>query len=490
MTGRWYPRSIGSAGQRHARTPAFPPPARTVCYGRTMAGGFFSEVDGPIPFGGLDSPEPLSFKVYEPDRLVLGKRMEDHLRVAVCLWHFVQLARVRRLRGGDLRSALAGGRAEPMAAARDRSPPRSSSSTSSARRTSASTIATSRPRAAPSPRPAPTWTRWFPRSSLRWGGPEPSSCGARPTCSATRATRPARPPTPIPEVFAYAAAQVKLMLEATHRLGGANYVLWGGREGYETLLNTDLAREEDQLARFLTLVAEHKHRIGFTGTLLIEPKPQEPTKHQYDYDCATVAGFLARHGLTEEYRVNIEVNHATLAGHSFHHEVAARIAHGIFGSIDINRGDYQNGWDTDQFPNSVDELPWPCTRSCRPAVSRPAASTSTPSSAARAWIGPTCSTPTSAAWTRWPGRCSWPARPRRAADARAVPRGAVRGLGPATRRAILGGEHPRGPGGRRRRRRDRPATALGAPGVAREPRQPADLGRGAADADRRSPAPR
>jgi xylose isomerase len=157
-------------------------------------------------------------------------------------------------------------------------------------------------------------------------------------------------------VFAYAAAQVRHILEATHHLGGSNYVLWGGREGYETLLNTDLGREGDQFARFLTLVAEHKRDIGFEGTLLIEPKPQEPTKHQYDYDCATVHGFLERHDLQGEYKVNIEVNHATLAGHSFHHEVAWAIDHGIFGSVDANRGDYQNGWDTDQFPNSVDEL--------------------------------------------------------------------------------------------------------------------------------------
>src|SRR2546428_1738467 len=146
------------------------------------------------------------------------------------------------------------------------------------------------------------------------------------------------------------------MLEVTHRLGGANYVLWGGREGYETLLNTDLRREEAQFARFLALVAEHKQRIGFKGTLLIEPKPQEPTKHQYDYDVATVVGFLQRHDLADEYRLNLEANHATLAGHSFHHEVASAIALGVFGSTDVNRGDYQNGWDTDQFPNSVDEL--------------------------------------------------------------------------------------------------------------------------------------
>src|SRR5256712_13938188 len=146
------------------------------------------------------------------------------------------------------------------------------------------------------------------------------------------------------------------MLEVTHGLGGANYVLWGGREGYETLLNTDLRREEAQFARFLALVAEHKQRIGFKGTLLIEPKPQEPTKHQYDYDVATVVGFLQRHDLADEYRLNLEANHATLAGHSFHHEVGSALALGAFGSVDVNRGDYQNGWDTDQFPNSVDEL--------------------------------------------------------------------------------------------------------------------------------------
>jgi xylose isomerase len=125
------------------------------------------------------------------------------------------------------------------------------------------------------------------------------------------------------------------------------------------LLNTDLRREGNQLARFLHLVAEHKAKIGFEGQLLIEPKPQEPTKHQYDYDSQTVQGFLARHGLDGEYRVNIEANHATLAGHSFHHEVAYAAAHGFLGSIDANRGDPQNGWDTDQFPNSVDDLVMP-----------------------------------------------------------------------------------------------------------------------------------
>jgi xylose isomerase len=133
-------------------------------------------------------------------------------------------------------------------------------------------------------------------------------------------------------------------------------VLWGGREGYDSLLNTDLRRELDQYGRFLSMVVEHKHRIGFKGTILIEPKPFEPTKHQYDHDVAAVFAFLQRYGLTKEVKVNIEVNHATLAGLDFEHEIAVARAYGIFGSIDINRGDPRNGWDTDQFPNNAQEL--------------------------------------------------------------------------------------------------------------------------------------
>lgn len=161
---------------------------------------------------------------------------------------------------------------------------------------------------------------------------------------------------PDPDVFAFAAATVKTCLDATHRLGGENYVLWGGREGYETLLNTDLAREDQQLGRFLNLVVDYKHKIGFEGAILIEPKPQEPTKHQYDYDVSTVYGFLKRHGLEDQVKVNIEQGHAILAGHSFEHEIATAQALGIFGSIDMNRNDYQSGWDTDQFPNNVPEV--------------------------------------------------------------------------------------------------------------------------------------
>jgi len=162
--------------------------------------------------------------------------------------------------------------------------------------------------------------------------------------------------SPDPDVFAWSAATVKTCMDATHKLGGENYVLWGGREGYETLLNTDLSQEAEQAGRFLTMVVDYKHKIGFGGTILIEPKPQEPSKHQYDYDVATVYGFLKRFGLENEVKVNIEQGHAILAGHSFEHELALAASLGILGSLDMNRNDYQSGWDTDQFPDSVPEM--------------------------------------------------------------------------------------------------------------------------------------
>jgi xylose isomerase len=321
-----------------------------------MSSDFFTDVPARIKYGGPDSADPLSYAVYQPDRIVGGKRMEDQLRIAVCFWHSFNWP------GSDVfgvgtfdRPWLAPG-ADPKTAAqakldaafefieklgvpffafhdRDVAPEgRTYVETRANLDASVERIEKHMARTG---------------ARLLWGT---ANLFSHPRYAAGAATNPD------PAVFAYAAAQVKTMLEVTHRLKGANYVLWGGREGYETLLNTDVAREETQFARFLAMVAEHKHKIGFTGTLLIEPKPQEPTKHQYDYDAATVMGFLQRHGLADEYRLNLEANHATLAGHSFHHEVATAIALGGFGSIDVNRGDYQNGWDTDQFPNSVDEL--------------------------------------------------------------------------------------------------------------------------------------
>ena len=324
-----------------------------------MAEGFFNEVPEPIRFGGLASTEPLAYKVYDPDRLVLGKRMEDHLRPGVCFWHSFAWAGMDMFGIGTLDRPWLAGSVDPMDGARtkmavafefftkigmpfycfhdrDVAPERGGFAEFRADLDALSDDAAG----------------YQERTGVRllWGT---ANLFTHPRYQAGAATNPD------PEVFAYAAAQVKHMLEVTKRLGGENYVLWGGREGYDTLLNTDLKREGAQLARFLHLVAEHKHRIGFGGQLLIEPKPMEPTKHQYDYDVSTVYGFLVRHGLEDEYRVNIEANHATLAGHSFHHEVAFAAANGILGSIDANRGDPQNGWDTDQFPNSVEDLALP-----------------------------------------------------------------------------------------------------------------------------------
>ena len=299
----------------------------------------------------------LAYRVYRPDRMVLGKRMEDHLRIAVCYWHSFNWPGNDVFGAGTFdRPWLEPAPTDPMNAARqkmdaafeffaklgipffcfhdvDIAPPGATFAESAGNLDEMVSYAEKKMSET--------------GKEVLWGT---ANLFSHPRYAAGAATNPD------PDVFAYAAAQVKHALEATHRLGGANYVLWGGREGYETLLNTDLRRESQQLARFLHLVAEHKRNIGFEGTLLIEPKPAEPTKHQYDYDCQSVHGFLDQYDLIDEYRVNIEANHATLAGHSFHHEVAYSVSNGIFGSIDANRGDYQNGWDTDQFPNSVDEL--------------------------------------------------------------------------------------------------------------------------------------
>ncbi|MCH5719764.1 xylose isomerase [Niabella hibiscisoli] len=157
-------------------------------------------------------------------------------------------------------------------------------------------------------------------------------------------------------VLSHAAAQVKSAIDATIELGGDGYVFWGGREGYMTLLNTDMKREKEHFARFLHTAKDYARKNGFKGTFLIEPKPMEPTKHQYDYDCETVIGFLRQWDLLGDFKINIEVNHATLAGHTFQHELQVSADAGVLGSLDANRGDYQNGWDTDQFPNNLNEL--------------------------------------------------------------------------------------------------------------------------------------
>jgi xylose isomerase len=315
---------------------------------------YFDQVS-PIRYEGPSSANPLAFHHYDPKRQILGKSMAEHLRLAACYWHTFVWP------GADMFGSGTFDRpwqqpGDPMAQARAKA----DAAFDFFSRLGVPFYTFHDTDVAPEGDSLAEYQRNFAQMvdvleakqaetglKLLWGT---ANVFSNPRFAAGAASNPQ------PEVFAYAATQVFNAMGATHRLGGANYVLWGGREGYDTLLNTDLKRERAQLGRFFQMVIEHKHKLGFKGTILIEPKPQEPTKHQYDYDSATVFGFLKEYGLENEVKVNLEANHATLAGHSFHHEVATAISLGIFGSIDANRGDPQNGWDTDQFPNSVEEL--------------------------------------------------------------------------------------------------------------------------------------
>lgn len=307
--------------------------------------------DGFTPSDG----EPFAYRWYDKDRLVLGRRMEDQLRFAACYWHsFVgtgtdafgdaTFARPWHAGGDPMQQALHKADVAfelfqvlgvPFFTFHDRD-------IAPEGRTLAESNANLQ-------RVAEVVERKMAQTGVKllWGT---ANLFSHPRYMAGAATNPD------PDVFAYAAAQVRSVLDLTHRLGGANYVLWGGREGYETLLNTDMKRELAQMGRFLSMVVEHKHRIGFKGQILIEPKPAEPTKHQYDFDVAAVHGFLRTYGLEHEVKVNIEQNHALLAGHTFEHEIVLAQALGIFGSIDMNRGDEMLGWDTDQFPHNVQQV--------------------------------------------------------------------------------------------------------------------------------------
>ena len=314
---------------------------------------YFDQLDR-VRYEGTGSTHPLAFRHYNPDEIILGKRMEDHLRFAACYWHTFCW------NGADMFGV--GAFQRPWQQAGD--------AIAQAKRKADVAFEFFHKLGVPyycfhdidvSPEGNSlaeyqnnfaVMTEYLAAKQqesgvkLLWGT---ANCFTHPRYGAGAATNPD------PQVFAWAASQVCSAMRATQILGGENYVLWGGREGYETLLNTDLRQEREQIGRFMQMVVEYKHKIGFKGTLLIEPKPQEPTKHQYDYDVATVYGFLKQFGLEKEVKVNIEANHATLAGHTFHHEIASAIALGIFGSVDANRGDPQLGWDTDQFPNSVEE---------------------------------------------------------------------------------------------------------------------------------------
>ena len=314
----------------------------------------FFEGFSPIKYEGSNSTNPMAFRHYNPDEVVLGKRLEDHLRFAVAYWHSfawegddpfggptferpwhpqnsMENARLKADIAFDMFALLG----QPYFCFHDADirPDQGNFADNLASLNEITDYIGAKMQAGG---PKLLWGTANMFSHRRW------MAGAS--------------TNPDPDMFAFAAATVKSCIDATHKLGGENYVLWGGREGYETLLNTDLGAELDHMGRFLNMVVDYKHKIGFKGTILVEPKPQEPSKHQYDYDAATCIGFLRKYGLENEVKLNLEQGHAILAGHSFEHELAVAVAEGMLGSIDMNRNDYQSGWDTDQFPNNVPEV--------------------------------------------------------------------------------------------------------------------------------------
>ncbi|MEW6549996.1 MAG: xylose isomerase [Spirochaetota bacterium] len=307
---------------------------------------------GRIGYEGPGSDNPLAFKCYEPDRIVLGKPMKEHLRFSVAYWHSFcggggdPFGEDTRLMPWDSESG------DPMEAARarldaafefftklgvehycfhdrDLAPEGASPRESEANLKALAELALERQKS--------TQVR------LLWGT---ANLFSHPRYMNGAATNPEFP------VLAHAARQVKAALDATICLGGEGYVFWGGREGYMSLLNTDMKREKEHLARFLSLARDYARAQGFRGMFYIEPKPMEPMKHQYDFDVETAAGFLRAYGLEKDFRINIEANHAELAGHDFQHELETAASMGLLGSVDANRGDPRCGWDTDQFPLS------------------------------------------------------------------------------------------------------------------------------------------
>ena len=311
----------------------------------------FSSFDT-VKYEGPSSEKALAYRWYDANRIVMGKPLKEHLRFAVAYWHSLAM------QGGDPFGSSTIPRpwfeaGDPMAQAKVKADAAfelfrvldlpffcwHDADIAPAGDTLAATLKnfhTMVDYVEEKMRNYPT--------KLLWGT---ANMFSHPRFMAGASTNPD------PEVFEWCAATVKNCMDATQRLGGSNYVLWGGREGYETLLNTNMKQELQQMGRFLTLVVDYKHKIGFKGQILVEPKPKEPTTHQYDFDVATVYSFLKQFGLEKEVRVNIEANHAQLAGHTFEHEIATATALGFLGSLDINRGDALLGWDTDQFPNDL-----------------------------------------------------------------------------------------------------------------------------------------
>ncbi len=310
---------------------------------------------GEIKYEGKESDNPLAFKYYDANKVVAGKTMSEHFKFAIAYWHTFCGQGADPFGPGTQNFAWDQA-SDPVQAAKDKADAAFEFIGKMGFDyfcfhdfdlvQEADTFAESEKRLA-------TITDYLKDKKeasgikLLWGT---ANCFSNPRYMNGAATNPDF------KVLARAGGQIKLALDATIALGGENYVFWGGREGYMSLLNTDLGRELDHMGRFLTMARDYARGQGFTGTFFIEPKPMEPMKHQYDFDCATAIGFLKEYGLEKDFKMNIEVNHATLAQHTFQHEIAVAAKAGMLGSMDANRGDYQNGWDTDQFPNNVLEL--------------------------------------------------------------------------------------------------------------------------------------
>jgi len=310
---------------------------------------------GPIKFEGPQSDNPLAYKWYDENRVIAGKSMKDHLRYAVCYWHTFCNTGADPFGPGtkhfpwDVQSDAVGRAKDKMDAAfefitklgvpyycfHDIDLVDEGDSLAEYEKRLQSIVDYAKQKQTAS------------GVKLLWGTANVFSNQRYMNGASTN---------PDFGVVAYAGTQVKNALDATIALGGENYVFWGGREGYMSLLNTNMKREVDHLGRFLNMAKDYARKQGFKGVFFIEPKPCEPTKHQYDYDCATVIGFLRQYGLDKDFKINVEVNHATLAGHTFQHELQVAADAGMLGSIDANRGDSQNGWDTDQFPMNLNEL--------------------------------------------------------------------------------------------------------------------------------------
>ncbi len=309
---------------------------------------------GEIKFEGRDSDRPLAFKWYDKNQLVAGKTMAEHLRFAVCYWHTFCGTGADPFGGGTKAYAWLDG-ADAESRARNKMDAAFEFFTKIGAPyycfhdfdlvEEGTTFAES--------------TRRL-ETMVDYAKDKQAASGVKPLWGTANLFSHARymngaGTNPDFNALAYAGAQLKNAIDATIALGGENYVFWGGREGYMSLLNTDMKREKEHFAGFLRMAKEYARQNGFKGNFFIEPKPMEPCKHQYDFDCATVIGFLEEHGLQDDFKLNVEVNHATLAQHTFQHELQVAADAGMLGSIDANRGDYQNGWDTDQFPCNLQE---------------------------------------------------------------------------------------------------------------------------------------